>query len=338
MGFAEKKEYYNKQIDSIAELILKQMKEGASDWEMPWHKGIPQARNPLTGRYFSGNNLLILWQKCLKNNYTYNQWATFFQWRKLRAKVKKNEKGTLICIATPRRRRRNDNQLSIFEPIDPKQISKHDVYFKFKYYYVFNVDQVNDYYGNQEDLFTVKVDPEQQIKKILNNSNATIKSGGDTAYYSPYEDFIQMPELARFIDEIEYPALEKYYSTLLHELIHWTGHKERCDRNLFNTRIPPIYAFEELVAELGGAILASHFNQRVYPREDHAAYLNSWLNALDNDFTFFTEALELSRYAIFWLFKKTGVFEETLKDQLKRTVEHKRIEMWNGLVEENQLL
>lgn len=58
MNLNEKKERYNFQIDSIVDKILQQMIEGAEKWEMPWHKGLPEAWNPVTGKYYGGNKFV----------------------------------------------------------------------------------------------------------------------------------------------------------------------------------------------------------------------------------------------------------------------------------------
>jgi antirestriction protein ArdC len=332
MDFGEKIAYYHQQIDLLAETILRQMKEVGSDWNMPWHKGILQAQNPFTGKYYSGNNLLLLWSKYLENKYPYNQWATFYQWRKAKATIKKGEKGTLICIAIPKlKKHRQLIQTNIFEPIDHQKINQQDIYFKFIFRYVFNVAQVNGFYGNEPGLFDNPVDPEKQISKLIAKSGAKISIGGERAYYNIITDQIHIPELARYIDEFHYPALEKYYSTLLHEIIHWTGHESRCKRNLMNVFGSSTYAFEELVAELGCAILSTQLNKRVFPREDHSIYLNNWINVLEKDFSYFIEALELARYSIFWLLKKTNVFPEPLKEQIERKVNKERILEWSEL-------
>src|SRR3546814_7844008 len=43
------------------------------------------------------------------------------------------------------------------------------------------------------------------------------------------------------------------------------------------------YAREELVAELGAAFVSATIGIKLHDREDHAAYLASWLQALRND-------------------------------------------------------
>jgi antirestriction protein ArdC len=211
---------------------------------------------------------------------------------------------------------------------DVKSISKTNTYFTFKFKYVFNQYQVTGYFGDQPDLFSAVSDPDQMIDLLVDKSNANIIVKGDRAFYNPKLDRIFMPNIIRFIHTSEYPAKEKYQSVLLHELIHWTGHIERCNRALIGKFGTKEYAFEELIAELGGAILATHFNQRVFPRKNHSQYLKSWLKVLNNDFSFFTEALELSRFAVFWLLKTTGVHPYEIKEQPERNIKLERLEFW----------
>ena len=40
---------------------------------------------------------------------------------------------------------------------------------------------------------------------------------------------------------------------------------------------------EELVAELGAAFIAGHLDPASTPRDDHAAYISSWLKVLRED-------------------------------------------------------
>lgn len=85
-SFSENAEAHRQEVNSIAVAILKQMKDGEGKYEMPWHKGIPVARNAFTGKQYGENNLIILWNKCLKKSYPENLWATLYQWRKVKAK------------------------------------------------------------------------------------------------------------------------------------------------------------------------------------------------------------------------------------------------------------
>ena len=72
-----------------------------------------------------------------------------------------------------------------------------------------------------------------------------------------------------------------YVSTALHELVHFTGHKSRLDRNLAGRFGDDAYAMEELIAEMGSAFLCAH--TRVDGMLQHASYLETWLKVLRAD-------------------------------------------------------
>ncbi len=77
---------------------------------------------------------------------------------------------------------------------------------------------------------------------------------------------------------------ESYYATLAHETTHWTRHPSRLDRDYGRKKWGDEgYAREELVAELGSAFLAADLGLELEPREDHSAYIASWIEVLKQD-------------------------------------------------------
>jgi antirestriction protein ArdC len=94
---------------------------------------------------------------------------------------------------------------------------------------------------------------------------------------------------------------ESFYQTLGHETCHWTRHPTRLDREFGRKRWGDEgYAAEELVAELGSAFLSADLGLTPEPREDHAAYIESWLRVLKNDKrAIFTAAAHAERAAVF---------------------------------------
>ena len=74
-----------------------------------------------------------------------------------------------------------------------------------------------------------------------------------------------------------------YYGVLGHEHVHWTGTEKRCDRPQSTIMQSEVYAFEELIAELGAVLLGAHLGYATEPRPDHVAYLASWRKALEDD-------------------------------------------------------
>jgi antirestriction protein ArdC len=106
-----------------------------------------------------------------------------------------------------------------------------------------------------------------------------IKHGLAKAFYSPSVDIVAMPDRARFDTEAG------YYATLFHELTHATGHASRLNRPTLTESAgfgSNPYCREELVAELGAAFLCGHAGIE-NTIQNSAAYLQNWLEALQND-------------------------------------------------------
>ena len=101
-------------------------------------------------------------------------------------------------------------------------------------------------------------------------------SAGDRAFYRPSTDSITLPEKSQF------ESADRYYATALHELGHWTGHPSRLDRDLAHPFGSEGYAKEELRAEISSMIVGDELGIGHDP-EQHAAYVGSWIKALQDD-------------------------------------------------------
>jgi antirestriction protein ArdC len=100
------------------------------------------------------------------------------------------------------------------------------------------------------------------------------------AYYSPAEDIVAMPNRERFENEAG------YFATLFHELIHSTGHASRLNRATVTESAgfgSNPYCREELVAEMGAAFLCGQAGIAESTLENSAAYVQNWLEQLQND-------------------------------------------------------
>ena len=116
-----------------------------------------------------------------------------------------------------------------------------------------------------------------ELEQFFAQTKADIYTGHQ-ASYSVATDRIQMPPFESF------ETATGYYATLAHELTHWTKHPKRLDRDFGRKRFGDEgYAKEELVAELGACFLAADLGFEPMPEESHAAYIQSWLSALQND-------------------------------------------------------
>lgn len=98
------------------------------------------------------------------------------------------------------------------------------------------------------------------------------------AFYRSSTDEVNVPPFSDF------KSAQAYAATVAHELMHSTGERERTDRTkpkgMFGS---PDYALEELIAEIGAAMVCANLGIETTGRDDHARYLASWLKALKDD-------------------------------------------------------
>ena len=126
--------------------------------------------------------------------------------------------------------------------------------------------------SKEEPLFQDVEKAEQLIKKSkADMSFAPI----DRACYQPTEDRILMPKKEQFKTQ------KGFYSTMFHELTHWTVHKSRLDRPIKNKQSSKAYAFEELMAELSASFICCHLGFEYSTQ--HSAYIKDWLEVLKED-------------------------------------------------------
>lgn len=134
---------------------------------------------------------------------------------------------------------------------------------------------------NLDDLVNpvVPVSRIDHMIKVLDVNIQESKTGG--AYYSPTKHSIYMPPPTSTKTTDTATATENYYSVLLHELTHWTAHKDLCERDIsdYHTNRQS-RAYEELIAEMGSLFFTTHFNIRDQTRIDHAQYISSWIKLL----------------------------------------------------------
>jgi antirestriction protein ArdC len=273
--------------------IVASLEQGVRPWLKPWNAEHAAGRitRPLRGNGipYQGINVLMLWGAAIERGYAAPIWMTFKQALELGGSVRKGEKGTSVVYASSITRTETDS--------DTGEESERDIPF-LKDYTVFNVEQIDGLPAHFHTPATPQLDPVQRIERaeqFFAATGASVRHGGNQAYYSVASDFVQMPLFETFRDA------ESYYATLAHELTHWTRHPSRLDRSFGRKRFGDEgYAMEELVAELGAAFLSADLSLTPEPREDHAAYIGHWLTVLKNDKrAIFTAASHAQRAADF---------------------------------------
>ena len=260
-----KQSIYQKVTDQVIEM----METAGTIVDMPWYRDAVDFAGPTNAaggyRYTSINVLLLAIQQ-MNNRYSRPLWATFRQWKNMECSVNKGEKGQLIVWW--RAKEYEDEESGETEK---RWFAKSST--------LFNADQVSGFTDEVIDGQSDQKDFTNAIEAaaaLITQSGATVNHGGATAAYCSNDQII-MPDQSRFSNA------EDYYSVLLHELVHWTGHKSRCARDFSGKFGSEAYAREELVAELGAAYLCSVLGVTQMPRDDHACYLNNWLKILKDD-------------------------------------------------------
>lgn len=262
--------------ERITAQIVSELEKGVRPWFKPWNAEHAAGRitRPLRSNLipYRGINVLMLWSEAITKGYAAPIWMTFKQALELNAHVKKGEKGSLVVYASKITRSEIDT--------DSGDEIEREIPFM-RGYTVFNVEQIEglpEHYYAKPEPRTDTVQRIERAEAFFTATGATIRHGGNQAFYTMADDRVQMPPFESFRDA------ESYYQTLSHEITHWTRHPKRLERDFGRKRWGDEgYAMEELVAELGSAFLSADLDLTPEPREDHASYIASWLKVLKDD-------------------------------------------------------
>lgn len=260
----------------ITDKIIDQLEAGCVPWVRPWGAiGIPT--NARTKRPYSGINIVLLWQ----HDFPTQEWVTFKQALEMGGNVRKGEKGTRIVYAdkfVPKSEKGEENPRAI--PF-------------LRAYTVFNVAQCD---GLPPPPRPPEIPTESVIDPIIRNSGVPVYEDRARAAYIPSQDFIEMPARHTF------RSFADWGSTILHELVHATGHPDRLNRDLSNPFGSKLYACEELVAEMGSAFCCARLG--LEPTVRHADYLGEWLKVLKEDSRAIIRAASHASKAADWIMER----------------------------------
>mgnify|MGYP003945164749 CR=1 FL=1 len=276
----------------VAEKLIEQLKAGTAPWQKPWNaNGVPAFElpfNAVTGNRYKGINTFSL----LLGGFDDPRWLTFKQAAANDWQVRKGEKGTPIQFVkvTDRITKTDENGKPVLdENKKPIKITVKRDKPVITNAWVFNASQV-DGIPELKKAGELGWSPIERAENLIAATKSVIVHKlGDNAHYNPFFDQITMPLREQF-DEAA-----KYYATILHELGHWTGHKERLDRSLINTFGSETYAREELRAEIASMLLGQELRIGHDPGQ-HVAYVDDWISVLeDNPFEIHSAAADAEK-------------------------------------------
>lgn len=260
-----------RQYQQVTDRIVAMLEAGTRPWAQPW--GAPGGGGrPLRhdGTPYRGANVLNLWAAAASRGFSSQHWMTYKKAGELGAQVKRGAKSESAFYVG-----------SIVRSVERNGELEDSTIAFMRAYAVFNADEIE----NLPAQYYVAPPPprmvgerDAEVDAWVSATGATLHHGGGRCFYrhAPADEIHMAP-----FDQFD--ASTSYYSTLCHELVHWSGAEHRLDRTKGKAFGDSSYAFEELVAELGAAYLCADLRISAEPREDHASYIKSWLKALRDD-------------------------------------------------------
>ena len=293
-----------KALDLFAEMMIEKIESINEDWRKPWFtEGALQWPRNLSGREYNGMNAFMLMLHCEKEGYKIPRFCTFDCVQRMnkpgkdgqelpRVSVLRGEKSFPVMLTTftcIHKETKEKIKYDDYKNLSEDEKKEYNVYPRMQVFRVFNVQQTN----------LREARPELWEKLEKENGRPEVKAGEqfdfepvdrmisenlwicpirpmhqDSAYYSITKNEIVVPEKRQFKDG------EAFYGTLFHEMTHSTGAKgvlDRLEPTAFGSKE---YAREELVAELGSALVSQRYGMIKHIKEDSCAYLKSWLDSL----------------------------------------------------------
>ena len=254
----------------VTDTIISEIEKGTPPWRKPWTGDAVGVSFPLKhdGTPYRGVNILMLWAMSQMKGYASARWMTYRQAQALGGCVRKGEKAAKSVFYGTYEVISDDDADGALETRTSRYAKCNSV---------FNADQIDGlpetYYNRPAPPRDLGTKPDPELDAFFAAMGAQIITSDDPqAYYAPGKDHIHMPPIATFANAA------RYYGTLGHESVHWTGAALRLDRI---KRVPDRagYAFEELVAEIGACFLGVELG--VAPQFDQSAsYIEGWLKAL----------------------------------------------------------
>lgn len=260
----------------LVDQIIENMKHGYILPKPQWRAAPFSFHNPVSNARYKGSNMIKLYLHSLKQGYTDTRFMTYKQAQSKGWQIRKGEKGIRLekFIFTKQVEQENP---------DTGQKEKITVRLQrpmVNTFVVFNASQIEGIEPMKEIQPLEHNEVLEIADQLIASSECPVKEEPQgQAYYSPKRDQIVLPLRDTFINQ------EAFATTLIHEMVHSTGHQSRLARSLLNKFGTSEYALEELRAELGaffmGTDLGIEGSQELL--DSHTDYLKSWISVLEDD-------------------------------------------------------
>lgn len=264
----------NDVYELVTKRILDMLAAGVAPWRQPWVVG--GAVNWKTQKPYRGINAMLL---------DSGEYATFKQIKESGGRVKRGEKAQTVVFWKWLELKDKDSTED-----EPKKIAY------LRKSAVFNIQTQCEGLQSKRKALAFQHDPIAAAEAIINGyvGGPPTSFASGRAFYRPSTDSISVPPLQ------DYPKAEDYYNVRFHEMTHSTGHRKRLNRpgiEQFGEFGDHNYTKEELIAEMGAAMLCATCGIDNSTIEDSASYIDSWNRKLKQEPMWIIEAARLAQKA-----------------------------------------
>lgn len=312
--------------ESLISLLVQKIESFTGNYRTAWIQIKGFTPRNLRGTVYSNWNTIFLSILCEMKQYSLPIFMTFNQAREKGVSILKGKRSHPIVYFKYLVYHKETNapiKFEVWKGLSKELKKQYKIIPLMRYYNVFNIDQTN----------FKEVLPEEYEKLINDNETLLPETNGFTctelddllfmgnwdcqihvresneAYYSLSRDYIVVPEKKQF------PIQEEFYSTLLHEMAHSTGHPNRLDREMQPHFLDKnAYATEELIAELTSAIVGNILRISVMPSDNNVAYLKGWLHNLKEEPAYIHKLFSKVNNAVFYMTNKIAINKNVTKD------------------------
>ncbi|AVX40769.1 Antirestriction protein ArdC (plasmid) [Carboxydocella thermautotrophica] len=265
----------SKVYEIVTERIIKKLEQGTVPWRQPWRNAI--AVNWKTQKPYRGINCFLLEP---------GEYATWNQIMEAGGKVRPEEAKKFQIVVFWKWLEKEDGETGEIDRVP-----------LLRYYKVYEINRQCEGLESRRKDEIFEHDPIEEAEKILAGYKDAprIEYQSGQASYNPHSDSIKVPPLQ------DYRKAEEYYCTLFHELVHSTGHLKRLNRPGFAeiaAFASETYSKEELIAELGAAMLCAMARIDNSTIDNSASYIASWLRKLKNDKRLIVQAAASAQKAV----------------------------------------
>jgi len=287
--FQVSRELQEEFVSGIAQTMLS-LAESAGEWKKPWNTenqpGMPFC--PVTGREYSGANMVRLMLTGMVKGYEDDRWLTFKQLEKIQAdnpnvkmKIQKGQQG--VKLLRPEEvyftvgednswNFLTEKQVKAYKESKAKGQDMPDVQQKILFYpfTVFNAEHIENFPQKESTKqFLSEVERHDLVERFI------ACSGVDVEHYNGNPTFNYQNNVVRIPHPEKFSGTDEYYATKLHEFYHATGHESRENRVNKSGHTIKNYAFEEMRAEMFSMLAGAKLDLPM-PKSNSSAYIKLW--------------------------------------------------------------